>query len=213
MSPAQIIQVLRERLQGPLPGRAAHDRMASAVRKSNVLPSASPEGARKAGVLLYLYPGLSGEWLLPLIRRPQYPGVHGGQMAFPGGRFEEQDTDMIDTALREAHEEVGIQARREEVLGCLTDLYIPPSNSVVTPVVAVGDKAPDFLTDPAEVDALFEIGLHELQDPGVVSQARITVMNGVVINAPAYLLHGQTIWGATAMIISELLMLLGEGAG
>lgn len=195
---------LRQRLQGPLPGETAHRKMASAARyRLGIKPN---ERTRRSAVLICFYPYQHSVYL-PLILRPQYDGVHAGQMAFPGGRMERYDENLTRTALREAQEEVGIRVSDVKVLGLLTELFIPPSNFYVQPVVGVLPYRPDFYPDPREVEAIIEVDLDTLLDETIIGDSQIEV-RGVVVDAPFYQIQGHRVWGATAMMISELLMLL-----
>ncbi len=195
---------LYQRLQQPLPGEDAHRVMASSSRyRMNVRPN---ERTRKSAVLILFYPYQNGIWL-PLILRPQYDGVHAGQMAFPGGRAERTDRDLIQTALREAQEEIGIRVHDVRVLGPLTELFIPPSNFFVLPVVGVMKHRPDFYPDPHEVDQVIEVSLDALMDTTIVGDSQIEV-RGAMIDAPFYQIQEFRVWGATAMMISELLTVI-----
>ncbi|WP_460948073.1 NUDIX hydrolase [Spirosoma daeguense] len=195
---------LRQRLQKPLPGERAHHKMASSNRyKLGIKPN---ERTRRSAVLICFYPYQHSVYL-PLILRPQYDGVHAGQMAFPGGRMERFDENLTRTALREAQEEVGIRVSDVKVLGLLTELFIPPSNFYVQPVVGVLPYRPDFYPDPREVEAVVEVDLHTLLDETIVGDTQIEV-RGALIDAPFYQIQGQRVWGATAMMISELLMVM-----
>jgi 8-oxo-dGTP pyrophosphatase MutT (NUDIX family) len=195
---------LRQRLTLPLPGAEAHDRMASNSRwRLTVKPN---DRTRRSAVLILFYPYQDSIWL-PLILRPQYDGVHAGQMAFPGGRYERTDRDLIQTALREAQEEIGIRVTDVTVLGPLTELFIPPSNFYVLPVVGVMTRKPDFYPDPREVDQVIEVPLTALTDTTNVGRMDMTV-RGVAVDAPFYQIQDFRVWGATAMMISELLMVM-----
>ncbi|MBD2704338.1 CoA pyrophosphatase [Spirosoma sp. BT702] len=195
---------LRQRLQRPLPGEAAHRKMASSNRyRMGIKPN---ERTRRSAVLICFYPYQQSVYL-PLILRPQYDGVHAGQMAFPGGRMERFDENLVRTALREAQEEVGIRVSDVKVLGLLTELYIPPSNFFVQPVVGVLPYCPDFYPDPHEVEAVIEVDLETLLDETIVGDSQIEV-RGVMVDAPFYQIQGHRVWGATAMMISELLMVM-----
>ncbi|GAB4024191.1 NUDIX hydrolase [Spirosoma gilvum] len=195
---------LQQRLQQPLPGEAAHQKMASAARyRLGIKPN---ERTRRSAVLICFYP-FQNSIYLPLILRPQYDGVHAGQMAFPGGRMERFDENLTRTALREAQEEVGIRVSDVKVLGLLTELFIPPSNFYVQPVVGVLPYRPDFYPDPREVEAVVEVDLNTLLDETIVGDSQIEV-RGILVDAPFYQIQGHRVWGATAMMISELLMLL-----
>jgi 8-oxo-dGTP pyrophosphatase MutT (NUDIX family) len=129
-------------------------------------------------------------------------------MAFPGGRYEKTDEDLIRTALREAQEEIGIKASDVQILGQLTELFIPPSNFFVLPVIGKLSYRPDFYPDPREVEAVLEVSLNEMMDETIVGSTLLDV-RGVSIDAPFYDIQGHQVWGATAMMISELLTVIG----
>lgn len=197
-----MIQALEERLQYPLPGWQAQRKMATHVhREARLTP---PQNSRKAGVLLLLYPR-ADQWWVPLILRPTYRGIHSGQMALPGGKVEKVDTDIIATALRETHEEIGVQVGRTQVLGTLSDIYIPPSNISVTPVLAVQQDEPTYRPDPAEVAEVIDIRLYDLQDPANLAVREVGWINRAPLHAPAFKIKERVIWGATAMMLSEFL--------
>lgn len=197
---------LRHRLQQPLPGEKAHSKMASASRyRLSIKPN---ERTRRSAVLICFYPYQHSIYL-PLILRPQYDGVHAGQMAFPGGRMERIDENLTRTALRETQEEVGIRVSDVKVLGLLTELFIPPSNFYVQPVVGVLPYRPDFYPDPREVEAVVEVELNTLLDETIVGDSQVDV-RGMTVDAPYYQIQDYRVWDATAMMISELLMVLGS---
>lgn len=197
---------LQRRLQQPLPGEAAHLRMMAGSRlRMTIRPN---EKTRKSAILILFYP-YQGEIYLPLILRPQYDGVHAGQMAFPGGRMERTDENLIRTALREAQEEIGIRVTDVRVLGQLTELFIPPSNFFVQPVIGVMNHRPDFYPDPREVEQVVEVPLETLLDETIVGDTQIDV-RGVLIDAPFFQIQNHKVWGATAMMISELLAVIAE---
>ncbi len=205
----RYFEKIRQRLQAELPGEKAQLRMASTLRSVLSLRSHPDKGTRIGAVLILFYPK-EGLIHVPLIRRPVYKGVHSGQVAFPGGRVEEGDKNLIETALRESQEEVGINPDEIDVLGSLTPLYVPASNFMVHPVIGVTRHPPDFRLDAYEVDALLEVPLDELQDITRMGTKEIVIREGVTIQAPFYDLQGHTVWGATAMMISELLEVLSE---
>lgn len=202
-----FIEKLTLRLQEPLPGKQAHDKMASDSRLKLKFPSPG-ERTRESAVLILFYPS-QNKIFLPLILRPQYDGVHGGQMAFAGGRAEKEDESLVRTALREAQEEIGVRLTDIKVIGQLTKLFIPPSNFFVQPVVGYMTHKPDFYPDAREVDKVIEITLEDMTNPAIKGR-KILNVRGVEIDAPFYEIHGNTVWGATAMMISELLMVIDE---
>ncbi len=195
---------LKLKLGNSLPGELIQNRMAASTRlNTNLLPN---DKTRQSAVLILLYPD-KGSIYVPLILRQVYNGVHSGQMAFPGGRYEPEDKTLIRTALREAQEEIGLRLNDVEILGPLTSIYIPPSNLVVQPIVAAMPYAPEFNPDRREVADIFEISLEEITDPAVIGESEIEV-RGVKVRAPHYFIQEQMVWGATAMMISELNELL-----
>jgi 8-oxo-dGTP pyrophosphatase MutT (NUDIX family) len=156
---------------------------------------------QKSAVLLLLYP--KGDHLFfPIIRRPVYDGVHSGQMALPGGKQEELDASLEQTAVRETCEEIGICSSNIQVLGRLTELYISVTNIQVLPVVAFTQSEPSFVLDTYEVDALFSIPLTDLLNPELKKKETWT-LQGQEVEVPYYYLAHQKVWGATAMILSE----------
>ncbi|MBB3698392.1 NUDIX domain-containing protein [Flammeovirga yaeyamensis] len=197
---------LKDLLESELPGRFAHDLMSSQHRQ-DVTPIKIPTTARKAAVLILLKE--SGDtWMFPLIKRPSYDGVHSGQMAFPGGKMDDTDEDIIYTALRECEEEVGIKVDRSQVIGRLSDLYIPPSNMHVVPVVATYHEEFDYTIDEYEVDQVVEATIDQLQDPGNHTEYKFKTPKGQIYKTPSFEVDGHTVWGATAMMLSELLMII-----
>ena len=159
-------------------------------------------------VLILFYQHQDAFWL-PLILRPKYDGVHAGQMAFPGGRFEKTDESLLRTALREAQEEIGIKAADVQILGVLSELFIPPSNFYVLPVVGRLAYRPDFYPDAREVERVFEVNLQEIMNENIIGLTEIDV-RGTKIDAPFYLIQDHKVWGATAMMISELLTVIAQ---
>ncbi len=204
-------QQIRRRLAAALPGEKAQLKMAAARNRFGM--RTEPDASTRTGAVLILFYLHNGLIHLPLIRRPVYPGVHSGQVAFPGGRVDETDNSLTETALREAQEEVGVCPSEVEVLGLLTPLFVHASNFMVHPVVGAARFRPDFRPDPYEVDALLEVPLNELQDITRIGSKEIFVQEGITIQAPFYDLQGHVVWGATAMIISELLEVLGSLEG
>ena len=165
--------------------------------------------ARPSGVLILLYPD-KGEICFVLIRRPDYTGVHSGQISLPGGKFEPHDKDLTETAIREAKEEVGIKPSAVNISGTLTPLYIAPSNYIVTPVVGWSVQRPEFMKDPREVDEIIEISLSDFLDDRNIQTKRIRLFMGISANFPCYYIDSNIIWGATAMILSEFRAILKE---
>ncbi len=152
---------------------------------------------KKAAVLCLAYPK-EESWYFPLIKRTKYPGVHSGQISFPGGRFEKEDRTYLETAIRETEEELGIELNQNMPFLELTELYIPPSNFLVFPYFSKVDRAPDFNKEDAEVDKILPIAFQELENATILYETR----NHVQI--PYFEFHGEKVWGATAMILNEV---------
>ncbi len=196
---------IKKRLQEPLPGKIAHEKMASDARLKLKMPSPS-ERTRESAVLILLYPQ-NEKIYIPLILRPQYDGVHGGQMAFPGGRAEKEDENLIRTAMREAQEEIGVRLTDVKILGKLTKLFIPASNFYVQPVIGFINHKPEFYPDAREVDKVVEVSLDEILNPSNIGR-KILNVRGVEVDAPFYQIQEHIVWGATAMMIAELIAVL-----
>lgn len=195
---------LVQQLQLPLPGTDAQRIMAAKPINPKRFEEEFERPAKPSAVLVLLYP-FENEVHMALMKRPIYPGVHSGQISFPGGKKESYDQDLIATALREAEEEVGVDQSEIKVIGELTDLFIIVSNFKVKPVIGLMDKKPDFILDPREVAGVLNISLKDLNLPKYQGLKEMTFKNNITINAPYYNVHGNVVWGATAMIISELL--------
>lgn len=195
---------LRTQLAAPLPAAAAHATMAARFYQSagGVRQPAQPNRfTRRSAVLIALYPHHEAVFL-PLIQRPVYAGVHSAQVALPGGRHEPHDATLVDTALREAHEEVGILPASVTVLGTLTELFVAASNHLVLPVVGTLPARPDFLLQASEVTDLLETTVTALLSPHARRETDLTV-GGHLLRAPHFEVAGRVVWGATAMMLSE----------
>jgi 8-oxo-dGTP pyrophosphatase MutT (NUDIX family) len=205
----QQIDWLKKRLQQPLPGFEGQERMAARVRP---MPPQIPSDARPSAVLSLLFP--VGESLhLLFIKRVEDGRAHSGQISFPGGKLDPTDANLRATALREAQEEVGIMSADVEILGELTPLYIPVSNFRVHPFVAFAKERPGYNINLEEVEHVLEIPLDELlhADRKVMTDVTSPALPGIIRNVKAYQLVDRTIiWGATAMIFSELETILEE---
>ncbi|MBP6531756.1 MAG: CoA pyrophosphatase [Bacteroidia bacterium] len=206
---SDLSRQLRQRLVLPLPGAEAHYKMANVERRVNSSRYKIPDDARKGAVLILFYEN-EGKICFPLIVRPEYDGVHSGQIALPGGGFEADDETLQNTALREAQEEIGIFKNDVTIIGSLSALYIPPSNFLVHPFVGILTYQPHFVPDETEVAGIIETDLESVMDERLVSEKIIKLSNGMEINTPFFNIQNQTVWGATAMILSEMKSLLYE---
>jgi 8-oxo-dGTP pyrophosphatase MutT (NUDIX family) len=201
--------LLQQAFTEELPGKEAHVKMAPQPLDLRRFTSMFAKPPKKSGVLLLFYPD-EGAVYFPLIKRPQYPGVHSGQVGFPGGKMEPSDPDILFTALREAEEEIGIDAGKVEVLGRLSDLYIPTSNFLVTPVVGFIQEKPNFVPEQREVARIITTEVISLFHPEVRKQTQLALGGGMYLDTPYFAVDEEVVWGATAMILSELIQILGE---
>jgi 8-oxo-dGTP pyrophosphatase MutT (NUDIX family) len=185
----------------PLPGEAGQILMSPSNRFPGGL-SDDRSAARNCSVMLLLYQQ-QGEWRIIFMKRPSYDGVHSGQVSFPGGKWEQQDKDAWDAAVRETIEEIGI-TKPIVKLGQLTSIYIPHSNSLVYPMVGMVDEIGILSPDSFEVEQLIEAPLFDFYQAENLGSFTFKVA-GETISAPCYNIEGHCIWGATAMIMSEFL--------
>jgi 8-oxo-dGTP pyrophosphatase MutT (NUDIX family) len=196
---------LIKRLQQSLPGNLAHEAFAP-YRKSFELQSESIRKKAAVGIHLYLH---QGDWHFFLIERSTYDGKHSAQMAFPGGKPEPTDRHLEHTARRESEEELAIPSNSGEKITELSMVWIPVSNFEVSPFVFVHDQRPQISINEREVAQCFEINLNDLLTEEAVSTRTIKVSNQVHMNnIPCFVLNEKVVWGATALILAELKMIL-----
>ena len=169
-----------------------------------------PPGSRVAAALVLLYP-IGHRVHLVLTRRAGTLGQHAGQVSLPGGAVDGDET-VEAAALREAREEIGLDTADLRIIGRLSALFIPVSNYALHPVVAVSDRHPTLVPAAAEVAHILEIPLDELRDPGRLRHGR-RWRGERAITVPYFEVHGERVWGATAMVLGELLHLLGATRG
>jgi 8-oxo-dGTP pyrophosphatase MutT (NUDIX family) len=201
---------LEDKLAGPKPGLKAQLAMVTNPRPGHQVYHEVEDSCHKAGVLLLFYP-YKDRIHLVLTRRTEKVDYHKGQISFPGGRQEKGET-LEQTARREAQEELNIDPESIRILGRLTPLFIPPSNYCIYPIVATSERRPDFRPYRHEVAEVLEIPLDHLLDPQNVRKETWT-LRGTEVEVPFYAYTGHKIWGATAMVLAELLELFSSPRG
>lgn len=202
---------LKQKLQQPLPGVTSHLKMAPRERADEYsgLNGLKPL-VRKSAVLILLFPD-NGKLKTVFIKRSVYDGVHSGQISFPGGKYENTDKSFEVTALRETKEEIGVENDKIEIIGQLTDLYIPPSNFLVKVFVGYSAQQPVYIKDKKEVQSILEVDLDDLRDSRNITEKEFySTSRKLKVIAPCYVINNIEIWGATAMIVTELIDLLNQ---
>jgi 8-oxo-dGTP pyrophosphatase MutT (NUDIX family) len=203
MQPYAHKEKIRELLSLPLPGESAHREMMSYRRATAPEARKADPPPRQSAVLMLLMP-FPEEIHTLFIRRPDYEGVHSGQISFPGGKKEETDSDLMATALRETSEEIGLEPESIEVLGTLSEIYIPPSHFLVQPYVGWLNHPAEFRPDTREVSEILIEPLQRLFAPDNITETRIYIPTFKAwIQAPSMNIQGHTLWGATAMMVHE----------
>ena len=199
----KFIKSISDRLTKPLPGRRAQYKMAPDSRTERVAMVHINSKQQISAVLILIFP----EYEIPtvcFIRRQDYPGAHSGQISFPGGKNEEKDPDLWNTAIRETNEETGVKADKIKYIGKLTPLYIPVSNFWVHPFVGCLLNYPQFIIDKSEVKYILKVPLFEIMKQENIEKSRQDIESNKK-EVPCYNYKGETIWGATAMILCEFL--------
>ncbi len=202
-----FIKQLTHNLHLPLPGETAQMAMAPITRKEALSEHSDSYKTKPSAVLILFYHDHQ-QVKFVLIKRATYNGIHSGQIAFPGGQYEPTDPDLKTTALREAKEEVGINPEQVQILGELTKMYIPPSHFDVYPFVGFVTEKPDFKVDNTETKEVVEIKLEDFLNPANQTVKTIHHSTGKDVEVPCFYLNNKIVWGATAMILSELLTVI-----
>jgi len=190
---------LKEALKEELPGERAHRLMLPQGRE--LFPKMDVSSILQSSVLMLLFP-YNRMINTCLIRRPSSMRHHGGQIAFPGGRYESSDKDLVQTALRESYEEIGTDSNQLEIIGTLTPLYVQVSNFAINPYIGWSEALPQFKIDNQEVDEVFIIPVDKFFHHTTIQLREVTTLHGT-FEAPGFYIDELFVWGATAMIISE----------
>lgn len=203
-----LIENLTKRLKLELPSALAHDPL-RAVPVGPVIPKFKTDSQPKLGSVLILLYEEDGQLKFPLIKRPDYPGAHGGQISLPGGK-KEPGEDAIQTALREAHEEIGVTGQDVTIVGRLSEFHVIPSNFMITPVVASINRVPTFIPDSYEVERIITGKISNLIREDAVLTKEILAAGNYRMRAPHFEIEGEVVWGATAMMLNEFRLILRE---
>ena len=189
-----------------LPGESAHIEMFPRRRVASEEIN-SVTDYKTSAVLALMYEDNGPKMILT--QRHDYKGTHGGQISFPGGKMEDVDSDTIQTALRETHEEIGIHPKDIEVYGKLTDVYIPVSKFLVHPYIGFYNGDPDFIPEEREVKEVITFHLEQLMDDSILQKRNIKTGSGLVLkDIPCFIIDDRIVWGATALMLNEIRLML-----
>lgn len=189
--------------KAPLGGIEAQFRLAPSYRKPMEQKRMQAFNPTPASVLIVFYPNKYNKTSFILTKRADYKGHHAKQISFPGGKKELKDTNLTATAIRETYEEIGILIPKTNIIKQLTAVYIPPSNFLVHPFISFVNKPPVFKLNH-EVASTLLVSYKDLLDPHSIHFTEIKSSSGNFVKTPCYVFNDQIVWGATAMIISEL---------
>ncbi len=197
---------LKAMLQGGLPGEAAHKTMLPSGRKLR-FEEAELLHAKKSAVLILLFPHENTVKVCLTLRSAKMKH-HAGQISFPGGKIEDADRSVFDAALRETAEEIGIHSERVRQVGNLSEIHLMVSNFVVYPVVAWCDQMPEFQINKYEVEQIILLSLTKFVEDKFRTTTKITLQSGDSIEVPCFYIENYMVWGATAMMLAELAMVI-----
>lgn len=199
----ELKQVLKEELSQPLPGLEYQLKMAPEHRNFNC----NSDIKLNAAIAVIISISIKNEWVITLTKRAEYNGHHSGQVSFPGGKEESDDEDLVQTAIRETHEEIGLQLTNENYIGQLTKLFIQVSGFMVFPYVFLRSKICDYTLDTSEVDYIIHYPLMSLTDESLIKSTSFQIGNHTIIT-PYFAIREEMVWGATAMVLSEFIEIL-----
>jgi 8-oxo-dGTP pyrophosphatase MutT (NUDIX family) len=195
--------LLKTELAKKLPGKDAHMKM---IPKGRIIDE-NPRQKRNAAVAILIYPNGEGEEELILIKRNEYEGHHSGQVSFPGGKEDKEDNNLVSTAIRECYEEIGVSLSEKNLIGALTPVYVMVSEFMIYPFVFFYPSVPDLQLDPNEVKYTINCPLYKLLDRTIRKEKTMSIL-GQDIEVPFFYIEGETVWGATAMVLSEFVEIL-----
>ncbi len=206
MDLTSLADQLTKRLRLPLPGSAAHEPL-RATPLGELRPKFEHKLPPKPGSVLILLYEDNGQIKFPLTKRPDYNGTHSGQVSLPGGKAEPEE-DYIQTALRETEEEIGVAKSKIKVIGRLSDFFVIPSNYMITPVVGFSESKPEFIPQESEVVKILTGNLDDLLRDDAIQVKEILAAKTYRIMAPHFLIENEVVWGATAMMLNELRLVI-----
>tara|TARA_Y100000034_G_scaffold84474_1_gene101155 strand:- start:34583 stop:35206 length:624 start_codon:yes stop_codon:yes gene_type:complete len=187
----------------PLGGLDAQFKLAPKLRLKYSLEKIKASNPKQAAVLALFYPDEQNNTRFLLTQRASYNGKHSAQISFPGGKIEESDQTKEITALRESREEVGVDEQEVTIIKEMTEVYIPPSNFLVTPYVGFVEAKPEFVPNH-EVSQIIEVPLKELLDDANIREFPMKTSYMEKSMVPCFYFEEHIVWGATAMMLAEI---------
>lgn len=194
---------LKDAFTLPLPGKAGQMALKPYLKINKNLEPPQLLNPKPSAVMSLIYPKQNIPHIL-FIERPVYTGVHSGQIAFPGGKKESYDATFLAAALRETKEEIGVSNDKIQVVGELSEIYVLASNFIVRPFVGILQDIPTLSLEKSEVANVLEVPLYRFFEQGIIKEKPMKNNLGFTLMAPYYDLDGKVLWGATAMMVSEL---------
>lgn len=202
-----FVDFLKIRLKRELPGLNSQLKMAMKVNNKLFRKFIPTPDARRSSVLIVLHGNDSLNILLTL--RSSKLKHHNNQISFPGGRNEKNE-DSIAAAIRETYEETNLVISTSQIIGNLSEFFVPPSNSLIMPVLAYTSSVDNLVANPDEVEEIFSVSLHKFIEDEIIKTTNVNV-DGYEVEAPYWDVHPDVpLWGATSMILSELIDLYKE---
>ncbi|MBP7214848.1 MAG: CoA pyrophosphatase [Candidatus Kapabacteria bacterium] len=203
----EFIEKLKNALSSELPGRSAHLQMNPLHLNSNFQKLEPDKETHRTSVLILLFPNANNELCTLFTLRSDTLTNHSGEISFPGGHLEGNE-NFVDAALRETFEEVGIPPEKINVLGKLTPFYALPSDSCIQPIVAYTNNLGNLKLNPDEVQESIIVPIKDLLNTDNLDN-KVIEKNGRIIQIPYWKIHPERpLWGATAMIMNELLTII-----
>lgn len=203
-----FISSLKKTVKNGLPGEEAHQLLMPVKRPLSSVAKKESSSYRESAVGIVLHP-LNDSIHCILIRRPSYIGAHSGQISFPGGKRDASDIDLEFTARRECFEEIDLPHDRAEMIHPLTEVFIPVSKFSVQPYVFFTENLPKLTPDEREVEEIFSFDLLELSQRKEIPRTSIPINAGFTMkDVPYFDINGHIVWGATAMMLAELKVLV-----
>jgi 8-oxo-dGTP pyrophosphatase MutT (NUDIX family) len=208
MDPQTFISDLKKTLKKGLPGEEAHQLLMPLKRPLSSVAKTEATSYRESAVGIVLH-SFNDSIHCILIRRPSYIGAHSGQISFPGGKVDETDLDLEFTARRECMEEIALPHDHAELIHSLTEVFIPVSKFLVQPFVFFTDKLPVLKPDDREVEEIISFDLFELLSRKEIPRTSIPIHAGLTMkDIPYFDINGHVVWGATAMMLAEMKVLM-----